>query len=50
MPAGSFVVDLGNKVHWDGAKKETGDTVLELVGMGPVISQKVNTSDPHNKQ
>jgi hypothetical protein len=50
MPAGSFVVDLGNKVHWDGAKKETGDTVLELVGMGPVISEKVNTSDPRNKQ
>jgi hypothetical protein len=50
MPAGTFVVDLGNKVHWDGAKKETGDTVLELVGMGPVVSQKVNTSDPHNKQ
>ena len=50
MPAGSFVVDLGNKVHWDGAKKETGDTVLELVGMGPVVSQKVNTSDPRNKQ
>jgi len=50
MPAGSFVVDLGNKVHWDGAKKETGDTILELVGMGPVVTEKVNTSDPRNKQ
>ena len=50
MPAGTFVVDLGNKVHWDGAKKETGDTILELVGMGPVATTKVNTSDPRNKQ
>jgi quercetin dioxygenase-like cupin family protein len=36
MPAGSVVTDLANTVHYDGAKNE--DTVLELVGMGPVTT------------
>jgi hypothetical protein len=36
MPAGSFVTHFGKQVHCDGAKD--GDTVLEIVGEGPVTS------------
>jgi len=36
MPAGTFVTDIANTVHWDGAKDEPA--VLELVGMGPVVT------------
>jgi hypothetical protein len=36
MPAGTFVTDIANTVHWDGAKDEPA--VLELVGMGPVTT------------
>lgn len=38
-PAGSFVTDLADTVHWDGAKDE--EVVLELVGMGPVTTTSV---------
>ncbi len=34
-PAGTYVVDHPGEIHWDGAKPETGDCVLEIVGMGP---------------
>lgn len=34
MPAGSYVVDLPNELHFDGAKDE--ECVLMIVGMGPV--------------
>ena len=34
MPAGTFVTDIANTVHWDGARDEPA--LLELVGMGPV--------------
>jgi hypothetical protein len=34
MPAGTFVTDIANTVHWDGARDEPA--ILELVGMGPV--------------
>jgi hypothetical protein len=33
-PAGTYVVDHANGVHYDGAKD--ADCVLEIVGMGPV--------------
>jgi quercetin dioxygenase-like cupin family protein len=36
MPAGSYVVDHANELHWDGAKDE--DCVLEIVGMGPMTT------------
>jgi hypothetical protein len=39
MPAGSVVTDLANTVHFDGAKD--GEALLELVGMGPVITTPV---------
>ena len=34
MPAGSYVVDRANELHYDGAKD--ADCVIYLVGMGPV--------------
>jgi hypothetical protein len=36
IPAGSFVTHYGKQIHYDGAKD--GDTVLEIVGMGPATS------------
>jgi hypothetical protein len=41
MPAGTFVTDIANTVHWDGARDEPA--VLELVGMGPVITTPAAT-------
>ena len=40
IPAGSFVTDIKNTIHWDGAKAETGPCILMLVGEGPM------TTDP----
>jgi hypothetical protein len=34
MPAGSYVVDRANELHYDGAKD--ADCVIYLIGMGPV--------------
>jgi hypothetical protein len=36
MPTGSFVTHYGKQIHYDGAKD--GDTVLEIVGMGPATA------------
>jgi quercetin dioxygenase-like cupin family protein len=36
IPAGSFVTDIANTVHWDGAKESTGPCLLMLVGEGPM--------------
>jgi quercetin dioxygenase-like cupin family protein len=36
MPAGSFVTDYGQQVHFDGAKNE--DAVLLIVGEGPATA------------
>jgi len=36
MPAGSYVVDHANELHWDGAKDE--ECVLEIVGTGPMTT------------
>lgn len=33
MPTGTFVTHYGKQIHYDGAKD--GDTVLEIVGIGP---------------
>ena len=35
-PAGSYIVDKPNEIHWDGAKD--ADCVLEIVGMGPATT------------
>lgn len=36
MPAGSYVIHYGGKVHYDGAKNE--ETVIQVWGMGPATS------------
>jgi hypothetical protein len=36
MPTGTFVRHVGKQIHYDGAKD--GDTVLEIVGMGPATA------------
>jgi len=39
MPAGSFVVHYGGKVHYDGAKSEECEVII--YGMGPGTSKRV---------
>lgn len=39
VPAGSYVRDIANTVHWDGAKSEP--CVLMLVGEGPMTTTQV---------
>ncbi len=46
IPAGSFVTDIANTVHWDGAKKSTGPCLLMLVGEGPMHTTQLVQSDP----
>jgi hypothetical protein len=38
-PAGNYVKQLGNQVHWDGAKDE--DVLLMIAGEGPAIDDFV---------
>jgi hypothetical protein len=42
MPAGSYVEDIANTVHWDGARAGGPPAILELVGMGPVKTIQVD--------
>ena len=46
IPAGSFVTDLKNTIHWDGAKAETGPCILMLVGEGPEHTTRYVPKDP----
>lgn len=46
IPAGSFVTDIANTVHWDGAKESTGPCLLMLVGEGPMRTTGLVQSDP----
>jgi hypothetical protein len=46
IPAGTFVTDIKNTIHWDGAKAETGPAILLLVGEGPVASTRYEPMDP----
>jgi hypothetical protein len=36
MPAGSYVIHYGGKIHYDGAKNE--EAVIQVWGMGPATS------------
>jgi oxalate decarboxylase/phosphoglucose isomerase-like protein (cupin superfamily) len=36
VPAGSYVIHYGNKIHYDGAKDE--EVVIQVWGMGPATS------------
>jgi hypothetical protein len=43
LPAGTFAEDIANTVHWDGARSgDDGPAILELVGMGPVKTIRVD--------
>ena len=42
MPAGSFLKDVANLVHWDGVRAGAQPAILELVGMGPVKTMLVD--------
>ena len=46
IPAGTFVTDVKNTIHWDGAKAETGPCILLLVGEGPMTSGRYVPKDP----
>ncbi len=46
VPAGTYVTDVPNTTHWDGAKAETGPVVLMLVGEGPVQTIRYVPKDP----
>ena len=46
VPAGTYVTDVPNTIHWDGAKAETGPVVLMLVGEGPVKTIRYVPKDP----
>ena len=46
IPAGSFVTDIANTVHWDGAKESTGPCLLMLVGEGPMHTTRLLQTDP----
>jgi quercetin dioxygenase-like cupin family protein len=38
VPAGSFVTDIPDTVHWDGARDE--EAIIFLVGEGPMVSRR----------
>jgi quercetin dioxygenase-like cupin family protein len=46
VPAGSYVTDVPNTIHWDGARAETGPAILMLVGEGPVKTVRYVPKDP----
>jgi quercetin dioxygenase-like cupin family protein len=43
VPAGSYVHDIANTVHWDGAKDEA--CLLMLVGTGPMVTTRAGEPD-----
>ena len=45
-PAGTYVTDIPNTIHWDGARAETGPAILMLVGEGPVKTVRYVPKDP----
>lgn len=47
VPAGSFVTDIPDTVHWDGAKDEEG--MIFLVGEGPITNNRNVETDASGK-
>jgi quercetin dioxygenase-like cupin family protein len=45
IPAGSFVTDIKDTIHWDGAKPSTGPCILMLVGEGPMHTTRYVPTD-----
>jgi hypothetical protein len=48
VPAGSFVTDIPNTIHWDGAKEGTEPCILLLVGVGPMVTTGYTQKDPNS--
>lgn len=48
VPAGSFVTDVPNTVHWDGAKEGDTPCILLLVGVGPMVTTRLEQKDPNS--
>jgi hypothetical protein len=48
VPAGSFVTDIPQTIHWDGAKDEGGPCILMLVGEGPMVTTRYTQKDPNS--
>jgi quercetin dioxygenase-like cupin family protein len=46
IPVGTYVRDMKDTIHWDGAKAETGPCILMLVGEGPMHSTRYVPKDP----
>ena len=46
IPAGSFVTDIKDTIHWDGAKPSTGPCILMLVGEGPMHTTRYVAPKP----
>lgn len=46
IPAGTFVTDIKNTIHWDGAKPQTGPCILMLVGEGPMKTVRYVPKNP----
>jgi quercetin dioxygenase-like cupin family protein len=45
IPAGTFVTDIKDTIHWDGAKADGGPCILMLVGEGPMHSTRYVPKD-----
>jgi len=45
IPAGTYVTDIKDTIHWDGAKAETGPCILMLVGEGAMHSTRYVPKD-----
>jgi hypothetical protein len=50
VPAGSFVTDVPNTIHWDGAKDDGGPTILMLVGEGPMVTTRYTQKNPNSME
>jgi len=50
VPAGSFVTDIPNTIHWDGAKEDGGPCILLLVGEGPMVTTRYVQKDPNSPE
>jgi quercetin dioxygenase-like cupin family protein len=48
VPAGSFVTDVPNTIHWDGAKEGTTPCIILLVGEGPMVTTRYEQKDPNS--
>jgi quercetin dioxygenase-like cupin family protein len=48
VPAGSFVTDVPDTIHWDGAKEGTTPCIILLVGEGPMVTTGYTQKDPNS--